>query len=121
MMHTFPAYKEAVTKELSRRADQPALTDLRSWIWLAVAAVLLLFSNGANNIPVAAWLAPVFMLRFVRRHTFKVGLPVTYALLIAAFAFQFREMVPIPGIAYYIFLAFLGMPLALPYIIDRLV
>ncbi len=61
------------------------------------------------------------MLRFVRRQSLKVGLPVAYALLVAAFAFQFRGMVPIPGVAYYIFLALLGIPLVLPYLIDRLV
>lgn len=48
-----------------------------------------------------------------------VGLPVAYLLLTAEFAFQFRGMVPIPGIAYYIFLAVWGVPLVLPYAIDR--
>ena len=115
------AYEESHVKELSRRADRPALAESRSWVWLAIAAALLLFSNGANNVPLAAWLAPVFMLRFVRRQSFKVGLPVAYVLLVAAFAFQFRGMVPIPGVAYYIFLVVWGIPLVLPYIIDRLV
>jgi apolipoprotein N-acyltransferase len=78
---------------------------------LTIAAVLLLFSNGVDNIPLAAWLAPVFVLRFVRRQNLKVGLPVTYMLLIAAFSFQFRGMVPIPGVAYYIFLVVWGIPL----------
>src|SRR5260370_16117425 len=46
---------------------------------------------------------------------------VAYVLLVAAFAFQFRGMVAIPGVAYYIFLALLGIPLVLPSLIDRLV
>jgi apolipoprotein N-acyltransferase len=100
--------------------DRPILAGSLSWFWLAIAAVLLLFSNGANTIPLAAWLAPVFMLRFVRGQSFKVGLPIAYVLLVAAFAFQFRGMVPIPGVGYYIFLAIWGIPSVLPYIVDRL-
>lgn len=118
-MQTSVAYKESHVKEVPRRADRPVLAETRSWVCLAIAAVLLLFSNGANNVPLAAWLAPVFMLRFVRRHSLKVGLPVAYVLLVAAFAFQFRGMVPIPGVAYYIFLPAIGILLILPYLIDR--
>ena len=91
-----------------------------SLVWLAIAAVLLVFANGANTIPLAAWLAPVFLLRFVRTEIYAVGLPVAYVLLVAEFAFQFRGMVPIPGIAYYIFLAVWGIPLVVPYLVDRL-
>jgi apolipoprotein N-acyltransferase len=90
-----------------------------SWLWLAIAAVLLPFSNGADTISLAAWLAPVFLLRFVRVQSFKVGVPVAYALLIAAFTYQFRGMIPIPGIGHAIFLAVWGMQLVLPYIVDR--
>jgi apolipoprotein N-acyltransferase len=86
-----------------------------------MAAVLLLFSNGANTISLAAWLAPVFMLRFVRGQSFKVGLPIAYVLLVAAFVSQFRGMVHIPGVGYPIFLVVWGIPLVLPYIVDRLV
>jgi apolipoprotein N-acyltransferase len=60
------------------------------------------------------------MLRFVRGQILKVGLPVAYLLLVTEFALQFRGMVPIPGVAYYMFLVVWGIPLVLPYIIDRL-
>lgn len=119
-MQTSVAHEGSQLKELPRRANRPALGEPRSWVWLAIAAALLLFSNGANTVPLAAWLAPVFMLRFVRRQSLKIGLPVAYVLLVAVFAFQFRGMVPIPGIAYYIFLVVWGIPLVVPYVIDRL-
>lgn len=119
-MQTSAAYENTRVEESPCRAGRPVLAGSRGWLWLAVAAVLLLFANGANTIPIAAWLAPVFMLRFVRGQSRKVGLPVAYLLLIAEFAFQFRGMVPIPGVAYYIFLAVWGVPLFLPYVIDRL-
>lgn len=37
-----------------------------SFLWLPVVAMLLLFANGRNNVAIAAWLAPVFLLRFLR-------------------------------------------------------
>jgi apolipoprotein N-acyltransferase len=120
-MHTSVAYKETQAGECPRFADRSGLSKPHSWIWLAIAAVLLLFSNGANNVPLAAWLAPVFVLRFVRGQRVAVGLPIAYALLLAGFAFQFRGMVPIPGVVYCIFLFIYGLPLVLPYVIDRLV
>ncbi|HXM22939.1 MAG TPA: nitrilase-related carbon-nitrogen hydrolase [Terriglobales bacterium] len=120
-MQTSVAYKETHAGELPRAADRPSLSKSHSWFWLAIGAVLLLFSNGANNVPLAAWLAPAFVLRFVREQRLAIGLPIAYALLMAGFAFQFRGMVPIPGVAYYIFLLIFGLPLVLPYVIDRLV
>jgi apolipoprotein N-acyltransferase len=113
--------KQPQVQGYGRDGAPPAVSQARMWIWLAVAAVLLLFANGANTIPLAAWLAPVFLLRFVRRQRAAIGLPVAYVLMMAAFAFQFRGMVPIPGIGFYIFLVLFAIPLVLPYVIDRLV
>jgi apolipoprotein N-acyltransferase len=113
-------YENPHLDELPRQTDRPAVAGPRSWLWLAIAAALLLFANGANTSPLAAWLAPVFMLRFVRGQSLKLALPVAYLLLAAEFAFQFRGMVPIPGVAYYIFLVVWGIPLVLPYVVDRL-
>ncbi len=42
-------------------------SDRWSWLWLALATVLGAFVGGRWNIPLAAWLGPVLMLRFVRR------------------------------------------------------
>jgi len=120
-MQTSVSDEDTLLKELPPQVDRRAFAESCSWPWLAIAAALLLFSNGANTVPLAAWLAPVFMLRFVRTQSPKVGLPVAYVVLVGAFAFQFRGMVPIPGIAYDIFLVAWGIPLVLPYIIDRLV
>jgi len=120
-MRTSIAYEESNMRELPQRAGRPDRVQSRSWVWLAIAAVLLIFANGANTVPLAAWLAPVFVLRFVRSQSLKVGLPVAYVLLVATFAFQFRGMVPIPGVAYYVFLVVWGISLALPYLIDRLI
>lgn len=40
--------------------------DSRRFLWLAVYAGLLIFVGGRWNLPLAAWLAPVFAIRFYR-------------------------------------------------------
>jgi apolipoprotein N-acyltransferase len=94
--------------------------DRRIWACLLIALLLLPFCNGADSIPLIAWLAPVFLLHFVRRQPLRIGLPLAYLALTAAMAFQFRGMVPIPGIGYYLFLIGFGLALVLPYVVDRL-
>jgi len=118
-MQTSSDSEELRLEEWSRRTDSPAVAHSRPWLCLAAAVALLPFANGANNISLAAWLAPVFLLRFVRKESPNVGLLVAYVLLVAAFAFQFRGMVPIPGMGYYIFLFAWGVPSILPYAVDR--
>src|ERR1700674_2654694 len=108
-MQTSVAYKETHAGELPRAGNRPSLSKSHSWFWLAIGAVLLLFSNGANNVPLAAWLAATFVLRFVREQRLAIGLPIAYALLMAGVAFQFRGVVPIPGVRYYIFLLIFGL------------
>jgi apolipoprotein N-acyltransferase len=87
---------------------------------LLVAACLLPFANGANTISLAAWLAPVFLLRFIRKQRPALALPIAYIVLTAAFAFQFRSMVPIPGAGLILFTVVYGFLQLLPYLIDRL-
>jgi len=118
-MPTQVAYRDLHEKASPSFANRHVAAS-RSWVWLAAAAVLLLFANGANTISLAAWLAPLFLLRFVRTQNYVIGLPVAYFLLTAEFAFQFRGMVPIPGTAYYVFLMVWGITLVFPYVIDRL-
>jgi len=100
---------------LSERRSQVKLV----LMWL-IATVLLLFSNGANSIPIVSWLAPVFLLRFARKQKIWRVLFFVYLTITATFAFQFRGMVPIPGIFLLFFLVGFGIVLALPYIIDRI-
>ena len=50
-------------------------TDRYAWVWLILGAALLLFSSIGPSFPLAAWLAPVFLLRFVRTQRARVGLP----------------------------------------------
>jgi apolipoprotein N-acyltransferase len=54
----------------------PPRTGWAPWLWLAVGAALAPFAHLTNVIPVAAWLAPVFLLRFVRTQRARVAIPV---------------------------------------------
>ena len=92
-----------------------------SWLCLLCASVLLLFADGRNTIPLAAWLAPALMLRFVRTQPAWRGLPVAYLVMIIFRAVAMRGMIPIPGVFYYIFLVISGVSALLPYLADRLV
>ena len=38
--------------------------DWLSWCWLAIGAALLPFTSFQTMLPLAAWLAPIFILRF---------------------------------------------------------
>lgn len=112
--------KKSPVDDLAHSASKHLLVEPWSWLWLALAAALLLFANGADAIALAAWLAPLFLLRFVRRQRRLTGLPVAYVVVTATFAFQFRGMIPISGAAYYLFLALFGFLVFLPYLVDRL-
>jgi len=116
-MPTNAASNQPRTSDSLRSRAQP--TSSGSWQWLAVGGVLLLFSYGANNISLAMWLAPVFLLRFVRQQRWLVWMPVLYVVEIVASGFQLRGMFPISGISYYIFLAVTGFLALAPYAVDR--
>lgn len=111
----------SVAREPSERKPpfSPEGTPARLWLPLLVSAVLMLFSYGRNNISLAAWLAPVFLLRFVRQTRLRVWLPVSYLVTSAAVAFQFRGMVPIEGAPYYVFLAVASATSVVPFLLDR--
>ena len=40
--------------------------DRWSYLWLVIATILVVFSIGLHRISLAAWLAPIFLIRFMR-------------------------------------------------------
>ncbi|HSY37795.1 MAG TPA: nitrilase-related carbon-nitrogen hydrolase [Acidobacteriaceae bacterium] len=91
-----------------------------AWGWLLAAAVLLLFADGRETMALAAWLAPMCLLRFVRSQPAVRGLAVAYVVAVVMRGIAFRGMTPIPGVFYFIFLAVSGVSVMLPYAADRL-
>jgi apolipoprotein N-acyltransferase len=87
---------------------------------LFIAAVLFPFANGAQCIWLAAWLAPIFLLRFTRRHRLAVVIPVTLLVQVVACALQFRGMMPYPLQVRATIILVYSVSFAVPYIGDRL-
>ncbi len=87
-------------------------------LYLAIAAVLLLFANGRDTVAAAAWLAPVFLLRAFRLLGPGAGSPLAGAVLVLTWAFQWRGMVPVgPGMFWMIDAAY-AVAGILPYLAD---
>lgn len=93
-----------------------------SYLWLFIGFICLIFSNGIHNvIPLATWLAPVFLIRFLRAKSKKallIFLPVyTIAWIIMVYGLYSRMPAwvgIISGLVY-------GIVFFLPYLADRLI
>jgi apolipoprotein N-acyltransferase len=48
--------------------------DRRAWLWLLIGAALLPFTQFQTVLPLAAWLAPIFLLRFARTQRLWIAL-----------------------------------------------
>ncbi|MGX1770825.1 nitrilase-related carbon-nitrogen hydrolase [Nocardia brasiliensis] len=95
--------------------------DRLRYLWLAAGAVLSLFAmHGRWDIPLAAWLFMIFLLRFVRTSRVLVGVGLVW--LVSAgvsMFFLWHVAIPMTGMTALGGLAF-GSVLTLPYLADRL-
>ena len=98
-------------------------TDL-AWLWLLIGFALLPFTAYRAVIPLAAWLAPVFLLRFERVSRGQRSLWLIFVAYLLAGVFDMRGY---PAHGVYLFLGLTVFPLlravrfTLPYVTDRLV
>ncbi len=99
------------------------LTRKREYLWLAVFAILYVFAGGRWGIPVAAWLAPVFAIRFFRdsktgwRAFFWLWLATAAASIIAGYhttTLHFQSALIEPAL-----FAVMSLPILIPFAIDR--
>ncbi|MCP5066337.1 MAG: apolipoprotein N-acyltransferase [bacterium] len=89
------------------------------YLWLGIATLLFVFSNGRWILPIAAWLAPVFMLRFLRTRRTGGALLLGYLGTFGAALIYWTGMVPVPA-PLYALIALLGATITfLPFLIDR--
>ncbi|MGH7741522.1 MAG: nitrilase-related carbon-nitrogen hydrolase [Candidatus Eiseniibacteriota bacterium] len=84
------------------------------------AMLLLLFTGGRWPIAVAAWLAPVFLLRFARGGGALPRLLAAAAALYGIYCITWWGMVPVPAPAYFAIMLVIALPTVLPYVLDRL-
>jgi apolipoprotein N-acyltransferase len=92
-------------------------------VWLLLGAALLPVTNLQTLVPVAAWVAPIFLMRFTRGQRARVGLPVLVVVMSGTAWIGMRGgFFPVAsGLDYVLFVAGLGVGGALPYALDRLV
>lgn len=91
-----------------------------SYLFLLAAVIFLPFINGRFIVPVAAWVAPVFLIRFLRTQTLVKGLLIAYLAVFAAWCANWWGIVRAPGIAFFIVGAVMALIGFLPYLADRL-
>ncbi|MCP4024087.1 MAG: hypothetical protein GY729_19755 [Desulfobacteraceae bacterium] len=105
--------------------EQQMKTNIRSdkisYIWLGIGAVLMVFSNGIYSISLAAWLFPVFVMRFTRLQTPIKGFIISLLVCSAGLFISWKEigMIPLPAI--FSIAVGGGVTAAVLFQIDRLV
>ncbi len=93
----------------------------RGFIYLGLVAVFLPFSNGRWPVALAAWLAPVFLVRFLRTQRLLQGLILGGLVFMAASFIHWWEILPLDGWRYFAFAGLIVQGLYLIYVLDRLV
>jgi apolipoprotein N-acyltransferase len=78
------------------------------------------FANGRWIVPLATWLAPVFILRFVRTQNRALGDIISLVVSIMAYSIAWHGLIPLSGVSFYLVAGSLGMVFWLPYLADRL-
>jgi apolipoprotein N-acyltransferase len=73
-------------------------SDRSSWLWLIVGAALLPFISFQTTMPLAAWLAPIFIIRFARSQRAAIALPVIALVGAAAGAIAARGFFDSPAL-----------------------
>jgi len=71
-------------------------------------------------IPIAAWLGPVFMVRFLRTQKAGLGLLLGYLVNAVAFYFQWAAAFQDAGAMFTLYTAAFGLMVFIPYVADRL-
>jgi apolipoprotein N-acyltransferase len=111
-LYTQRGAAEARTAEPGRLMASPRA----SWLFLVAGAALLPFAIFQTVIPIAAWLAPVFLLRFVRSRRPAMAIPVVAAAGYVAFLVGTRGVIEGPAAFIY---ALPGTVAVIPYAADR--
>jgi apolipoprotein N-acyltransferase len=103
------------------RVNTYPIRDRWSYLWLAIGTVLALFSSGRWSIPLAAWLGPVFMMRFVRTQKPFRGLILAWLGTYVTAVISWWGMIPLPMPASLVILAIGTLTLlGFSYLTDRL-
>ncbi len=95
--------------------------DKFSYLWLALALVLLIFSNGRWAFPFVPWFALLFLLRFVRFQKPLIGYFITVLVIMISSSIAWYGVIPMPLHIHILVYLIAGFFVALPYLADRIV
>lgn len=96
------------------------MTPLPSFAWLILGGALQVFGFGKWIVPLAAWLAPIFLLHFTREATPMAGVLGVWLALFIAVSTSNREVIPVPGAGFFGVVAAMASTMVLPFLADRL-
>ncbi len=91
-----------------------------SYVCLGAALMTVLVANGRWIVPIAAWIWPVFLIRFVRTQSPLWGLCLAFVGLTGLAYVSWWGMVPAPGVLYFVVLAAITAIQLVPIGVDRL-
>ena len=92
-----------------------------SWFWLILLVPPLAFSNGRWQLAFAALATPFFARLFLFSQPAVRGLLILLPVQIVAYLIMWWEVIPAPGVLYYVIAAAYGLCYLLPFVIDRVV
>lgn len=91
-----------------------------SLIWLALGGLLLVFGPGKWTIPLAPWIALVFLLHFSRTEGLLVGCLGVWLVFFIAVAIAFRGVIRVPPMTFLGIVTLISTVCTLPFVVDRL-
>jgi len=105
----------------NERGSTYPIADRWAYLWLAIGTILSLVSSGRWAISLAAWLGPVFMIRFVRTQKVSRGFILAWLGTYAANVIAWWGMMPLPmGVSLAILAVSTFTIVGLSYLADRL-
>lgn len=91
-----------------------------SYFYFLLGFIFLFFFNGRWILPIAAFMAPIFLIRFLRFHKPLKGLLFLVIAGLVSNIFIWKDMMPISGLFYYILMLMMSIFTSLTFIIDRI-
>jgi len=101
--------------------ENGVLKEKGSYIWLVIGGSLLLFFNGKYVIPIASWIAPIFIIHFYKVNKNVKGMILPLLVLIFTVLFSFKGVPDIGDWTEYLVLAGLSIVFYLPFLIDAVI